>query len=85
MDIEILDTLKANGLDENTLVIFTSDNGPATGSAGPLKGRKGSTNEGGMREPTVIRWPGKIPAGKPNDELMTTMDLLPTFAKLTLS
>ena len=79
---QILDTLKANGLDENTLVIFTSDNGPATGSAGPLKGRKGSTNEGGMREPTVIRWPGKIPAGKPNDELMTTMDLLPTFAKL---
>jgi arylsulfatase A len=40
-------------------VIFTSDNGPAIGSAGPLKGRKGSTNEGGMREPTVIRWPGK--------------------------
>lgn len=79
---QILDTLKSNGLDENTLVIFTSDNGPATGSAGPLKGRKGSTNEGGMREPTVIRWPGKIPAGKPNDELMTTMDLLPTFAKL---
>ncbi len=79
---QILDTLKANGLDENTLVIFTSDNGPATGNAGPLKGRKGSTNEGGMREPTVIRWPGKIPAGKPNDELMTTMDLLPTFAKL---
>jgi arylsulfatase A-like enzyme len=79
---QILDTLKANGLDENTLVIFTSDNGPAKGSAGALKGKKGSTNEGGMREPTVIRWPGKIPAGKPNDELMTAMDLLPTFAKL---
>ena len=79
---QILDTLKAQGLDENTLVIFTSDNGPAIGSAGGLKGRKGSTNEGGMREPTVIRWPGKIPAGKPNDELMTTMDLLPTFAAL---
>jgi arylsulfatase A-like enzyme len=79
---QILDTLKANGLDENTLVIFTSDNGPAIGSAGPLKGRKGSTNEGGMREPTVIRWPGRIPAGKPNDELMTAMDLLPTFARL---
>jgi arylsulfatase A-like enzyme len=79
---QILDTLKAQGLDENTLVIFTSDNGPAVGSAGPLKGRKGSTNEGGMRESTVIRWPGKIPAGEPNDELMTTMDLLPTFAKL---
>jgi arylsulfatase A-like enzyme len=79
---QILDTLKAQGLDENTLVIFTSDNGPAVGSSGPLKGRKGSTNEGGMREPTVIRWPGKIPAGTKNDELMTAMDLLPTFAKL---
>lgn len=82
----ILDTLKANGLDENTLVIFTSDNGPPKNtlfaSAGPLRGNKGTTFEGGMREPTVIRWPGKIPAGKPNGELMTTMDLLPTFAKL---
>lgn len=79
---QIIDTLKAHGIDENTLVIFTSDNGPAIGSAGPLKGRKGSTFEGGMRESTVVRWPGKIPAGKSNDELMTTMDLLPTFAKL---
>ncbi|MCA9140710.1 MAG: sulfatase, partial [Planctomycetales bacterium] len=79
---EILDTLKAQGLDEKTLVIFTSDNGPAVGSAGPLRGKKGSTFEGGMRESTVIRWPGKIPAGKVNDELMTTMDLLPTFAGL---
>ena len=79
---QILDTLKSQGIDENTLVIFTSDNGPAIGSAGPLRGRKGSTFEGGMRESTVIRWPGKIPAGKSNDELMTTMDLLPTFAKL---
>ena len=79
---QILDTLQSQGLDEKTLVIFTSDNGPAIGSAGPLKGRKGSTYEGGMRESTVIRWPGKIPAGQTNDELMTTMDLLPTFAKL---
>lgn len=78
----ILDTLKDHGIDENTFVIFTSDNGPAIGSAGPLKGRKGSTFEGGMRESTVARWPGKIPAGQTNDELMTTMDLLPTFAKL---
>lgn len=78
----ILDTLEEEGIDENTLVIFFSDNGPAIGSAGPLKGRKGSTFEGGMREPTVIRWPGKIPAGQDNAELMTAMDLLPTFAKL---
>ncbi len=79
---EILDSLKKHKVDENTLVIFLSDNGPAVGKAGPLKGRKGSTFEGGMREPTVIRWPGKIPAGKENTELMTAMDLLPTFAKL---
>ncbi|MEM7014639.1 MAG: sulfatase [Verrucomicrobiota bacterium] len=78
----ILDTLKEVGVDDNTLVIFTADNGPAIGKAGPLKGRKGSTFEGGMREATVIRWPGKIPAGKDNGELMTAMDLLPTFAGL---
>ena len=83
---QILDTLKANGLDENTLVLFTSDNGPPKNSLyaspGPLRGNKGTTLEGGMREPTVVRWPGKIPAGTDNDEIMTTMDLLPTFAKL---
>ncbi len=83
---QILDTLKANGLDESTLVLFTSDNGPPKNtlfaSPGPLRGNKGTTFEGGMREPTVVRWPGKIPAGKSNDELMTAMDLLPTFANL---
>jgi len=79
---QILDALKANGLDENTFVIFTSDNGPMIGSASPLKGKKGSTFEGGMRMPTVVRWPGEIPAGSVNNELLTTMDLLPTFAKL---
>lgn len=79
---QILDTLKEQGVDENTFVIFTSDNGPAIGSAGPLRGRKGSTFEGGMRESTVFRWPEKIPAGTSNGEIMTTMDLLPTFAKL---
>jgi len=78
----ILDTLKKEGIDEDTFVIFTSDNGPAVGSAGPLRGRKGSTYEGGMREATVVRWPGKIPAGTTNAELMTAMDLFPTFAKL---
>jgi arylsulfatase A-like enzyme len=79
---QILDALKKNGLDENTVVIFTSDNGPAIGKAAPLRGKKGSTFEGGMREPTVIRWPGKIPSGVVNNQLMTAMDLLPTFAKL---
>ncbi|MGB7345252.1 MAG: sulfatase [Pirellulaceae bacterium] len=79
---EILDALKSHGIDDNTLVIFTSDNGPAVGKATPLRGKKGQTFEGGMREATVVRWPGKLPAGKVNDQLMTTMDLLPTFAKL---
>lgn len=79
---QILDALQAQGIDENTFVIFTSDNGPAIGSAGKLRGRKGSTFEGGMREATVVRWPGKILAGQTNDELITAMDLLPTFAKL---
>lgn len=79
---QILDALKTQGIDDNTFVIFTSDNGPAVGSAGRLKGRKGSTFEGGMREATVVRWPGKIAAGKTNDELLTAMDLLPTFAGL---
>lgn len=79
---QILNTLKRLNLNENTFVIFTSDNGPSVGSSGLLKGKKGSTNEGGMRMPTVVYWPGKIPAGQTNDELLTAMDLLPTFAKL---
>jgi len=78
----ILDTLKESGIDENTVVIFSTDNGPVVGNAGPLRGAKGSYYEGGLRVPTVIRWPGTIPAGKDNHELMTAMDLLPTFAKL---
>ncbi|GGZ13250.1 hypothetical protein GCM10007049_01290 [Echinicola pacifica] len=81
---EILTALKEQGIDENTIVIFTSDNGPAAkyASTGPLSGRKGQTLEGGMRMPTVIRWPNGIQAGSENDELLTTMDILPTFAKL---
>lgn len=82
---EILRSLKELGLDKNTLVIFTSDNGPNTatgGSAGPLKGGKGSTLEGGVRVPFVARWPGTIPAGTESDEAITGMDLLPTLTKL---
>jgi len=82
---QILETLKKLGIDNSTLVVFTSDNGAANRWGGnnlPLSGFKGSTMEGGMREPCVIRWPGKIPAGKSCDELACTMDLLPTFAKL---
>ena len=81
---KILAALKEQGIDENTLVLFTSDNGPAgrNGSAKPLSGHKGQTLEGGMRMPTVVRWPGKIKAGGEIDELLTTMDLLPTIAEL---
>lgn len=79
---QILDALKANGVDDHTFVIFTSDNGPSVGNATPLTGKKGSYYEGGMRVPTVVRWPGVISAGEENREIMTAMDLLPTFAKL---
>jgi arylsulfatase A-like enzyme len=79
---QILDALKKNGIDENTVVIYTSDNGPSVGNAAPLSGGKGSSYEGGMRVPGIIRWPGRIPAGQTIDELLSTIDLLPTFAKL---
>jgi len=79
---QILATLKKLGIDKKTLVVYTSDNGPAAGSAGPLRGKKGSTWEGGMREPCIMRWPGTIPAGSTCGELATIMDLLPTLAKL---
>ncbi|MGB2823487.1 MAG: sulfatase [Phycisphaerae bacterium] len=79
---EILKAVKELGIDERTLVIYTSDNGPAPGSAGPLRGKKGSTWEGGMREPCIMRWPGKVPAGKVCSQVATIMDLLPTLAGL---
>ncbi|MEO9475985.1 MAG: sulfatase [Cyclobacteriaceae bacterium] len=82
---QILATLKQQGIDENTIVLFTSDNGAGRGrkkSLKPLAGGKGTTLEGGMRMPTVIRWPTGIAAGSDSDELMTAMDLLPTFARL---
>jgi arylsulfatase A-like enzyme len=84
---EILDKLKETGLDKNTLVVFTSDNGPWTifneygGSAGLLKGGKGSTYEGGMREPTIFWWPGKI-KHKVIMDCASTLDLFPTFCSL---
>jgi arylsulfatase A-like enzyme len=85
---QILDAIKRNGLDDNTLVIFTSDNGPwinygnHAGSARPLREGKGTMWEGGYREPCVMRWPGKIPSGTTCDEFAVTMDLFPTIAKL---
>lgn len=85
---QIISALKENGIDENTLVIFTTDNGPwlsygdHAGSAAPLREGKGTMFEGGCRVPTVMRWPSKIPAGASCDELATTMDILPTIASL---
>lgn len=74
--------LEELGIAENTLVLFTSDNGPARGSAGPLRGRKGTTYEGGLRVPTIAWWPGTIPPGSTYEDIASTMDILPTFAAL---
>jgi arylsulfatase len=81
---KILEALKKYALEKNTLVIFTSDNGPAfgEGSTGGLRGRKGSTYEGGVRVPFAARWPGHIPAGIVSNGVAATIDLLPTFANL---
>ena len=84
----VLGVLKDAGADKNTLVVFTSDNGPWLskkhhgGCALPLRDGKFSTYEGGMREPCIMRWPAKIPAGKVCSEVCGTIDLLPTFARL---
>jgi len=81
----VLQTLRDLKLDHNTLVIFTSDNGPAGGmSSGPLRGTKGGKKyEGHMRVPTLAWWPETIPAGSISKEIGVTTDLLPTLAKLT--
>ena len=79
---QIMATLKELKLDEKTLVIFTSDNGAATGSSLPWRGKKGTIFEGGMREPCIMRWPGRVPAGTTCNQIAGNIDLLPTFAKL---
>jgi len=80
---ELFKTLQAEGIDRDTLVLLTSDNGSQKpGSNAPLRGDKGRTDEGGMRVPCVARWPGRIPAGSSSAEITSTLDLLPTFAKL---
>jgi len=86
---EILAALKKHNLEKNTLVIFTSDNGPwlsygnHAGSAGPLREGKGTSFDGGVRVPFVARFPGKIPPGTTCNQPAMTIDLLPTIAKLT--
>jgi arylsulfatase len=88
---EVLKALEKNGLTNNTLVVFTSDNGPwlnfgnHAGSAGGLREGKGNSFEGGQREPCIMKWPGHIPEGIICNKLSSTIDLLPTFAQITKS
>ena len=85
---QILDALDDAGVADQTMVVFTSDNGPwlsygnHAGSALPLREGKGTSFEGGVRVPTIMRWPGKIPPGSHCDEFAATIDLLPTIAKV---
>ncbi len=83
----VLDAVKKQGLDDRTLVIWTSDNGavrrnPPQGSNAPFAGWGYGTSEGGMRMPCLMRWPGHIPAGSVCDEVTTTLDVLPTLAAM---
>ncbi len=79
---EILKSVKAAGIADNTLIIFTSDNGAAVGSSLPLRAKKGSVYDGGIREPTLMWWPGKIPAGSVCSEVAASIDMMPTLAAL---
>ncbi|MBP85582.1 MAG: N-acetylgalactosamine 6-sulfate sulfatase [Planctomycetaceae bacterium] len=94
----LLDAIDRLGLRDNTIVIFTTDNGPwnnfqevlrkrhngaiAWGSSGPLREGKGSTYEGGLRVPCIVRWPDQVPAGRVSDAIFSTLDFMPTFATL---
>ena len=94
----LLDAIDELGLAKNTIVIFTTDNGPwnnmqeplrrkhkgavAWGSSGPLREGKGSSWEGGVRVPCIVRWPGKVPAGRTSGAIFSTLDIMPTFARL---
>lgn len=80
---EVLATLRSNGLERNTLVMFSSDNGPwYQGSPGKLRGRKNTTYEGGVREPFLARWPGVLPADRTSNALASMLDIFPTVTRL---
>ena len=79
---QIMQTLQELKLDDRTLVIFTSDNGASTGTSAPWRGKKASIYEGGVREPCIMRWPGRIPTGTTCGQIAGNIDILPTFAKL---
>ena len=86
---EILKALERHGIEDNTLVIFTSDNGPwlnygdHAGSVGSLREGKGTMWEGGSRVPCIMRWPNRIPDGTVSNKLAATIDILPTIASVT--
>lgn len=86
---EIIKTLEQNGLTENTLIIFTTDNGPwlnygnHAGSTGGLREGKGCSWEGGQRVPCIMSWPQKIPSGEICNNMASTIDILPTLCKIT--
>ncbi|GEO23632.1 arylsulfatase [Cyclobacterium qasimii] len=86
---QVMQALRKNGLEENTLVIFTSDNGPwlsygtHSGSTGIFKEGKGTSWEGGIRVPAIMQWKGNVPKGKIQDKMAMTIDLLPTIAHIT--
>ena len=85
---QVMEALDRTGVAGNTWIIFTSDNGPwlsygdHAGSASPLREGKGTCWEGGTREPCIMRWPGKIPAGTESKQMLMSLDLFPTIAKL---
>jgi len=84
---ELLDTVAKAGIADDTIFIFTADNGPEAaiphqGFAGPWRGSYFTGLEGSLRVPFIIRWPGKVPAGAVNNEIVHEMDLFPTFAKI---
>jgi arylsulfatase A len=80
---EVVRALKRNGLERNTLIIFSSDNGPwYQGSPGPLRGRKGMTWEGGVRVPCIMSMPGRLPKGRVTDSVASTLDIVPTVTAL---
>jgi len=89
MDQEIgklLDTLKKQGIEDDTLIIFVSDNGGSTpiyANNGPLRGGKYTLDEGGIRVPMLVAWPGKIKSQQVVDNVISTMDILPTLARIT--
>ncbi|PJN96348.1 hypothetical protein CNY89_03060 [Amaricoccus sp. HAR-UPW-R2A-40] len=80
----VMDYLKTNGLDENTIVVFTTDNGAENftwpdGGQTPFAGGKGTALEGGFRVPAIVRWPGKVPAGKVENGIVSGLDWFPTL------